>query len=159
MGSYLPSNMKISELLTLQTIQPSLYAENKEDALEKMIGLFKPLLGKNEFESVNKAIMERESVMSTGVGKGIALPHGKTSEIEENLAALAVLKTPVVYDHSDYPPVDLIFMLAGSGLNSSEHIRLLSRISTLLNRDEFTSRIRSCKTAEEILDVFRKEEL
>lgn len=150
--------MKISELLSFQTISPSLSVENKEELLEKMIDLFRPRLGKHEFECVKEAILEREKVMSTGVGKGIALPHGKTPEIEENMAAFAVLKKPVVYDGSNYPPVDLVFMLAGSGLNNSEHIRLLSRISTLLNRDEFTARIRACLSADEILNEFRKEE-
>lgn len=150
--------MKISELLSIDTIYPSLSAENKEDLLEKMIALFRPHLSAKEFESVHSAILERENVMSTGVGKGVALPHGKTPEIEENMAAFAVLKTPIAYDHSNYPPVDLVFLLAGSGLNNSEHIKLLSRISTLLNRDEFTARIRNCKTAQEIFREFQKEE-
>lgn len=150
--------MKISELLSVQTIYPSLAVENREELLEKMIGLFRPRLGKKEFESVHQAILEREKVMSTGVGKGIALPHGKTPEIEESMAAFAVLQKPVIYDSSSYPPVDLVFMLAGSGLNNSEHIKLLSRISTLLNRDEFTSKIRACSSAEEILNEFRSEE-
>jgi len=150
--------MKISELLSIDTIYPALPAESKEGLLEEMIALFRPHLSTKEFESVHSAILEREKVMSTGVGKGVALPHGKTPEIEENIAAFAVLKTPIKYDNTQFPPVDLVFMLAGSGLNNSEHIKLLSRISTLLNRDEFTARIRACKTAKEILQEFQKEE-
>lgn len=96
--------------------------------------------------------------MSTGVGKGLAIPHGKAAEISENYVAFALLETPIDYGAVDGEPVSMVFLLAGPSSNSSQHIKLLSRISRLMNNNQFRERLKECETAKEILEVFEQEE-
>ncbi len=96
--------------------------------------------------------------MSTGVGKGFAIPHGKTNAVKDILAAFGKSDTPIEYDSLDGKPVNLIFLLVGKDNLVSSHIKLLSRISRLMNKDDFRERLMEAKTAKEILKVFEEEE-
>lgn len=96
--------------------------------------------------------------MSTGVGKGLGIPHAKINGIDRNFAVFARLKKPLDYGSIDDQKVNLVFLLIGPDGQSSTHIKLLSRISRLMNNDHFRSAILSAGSAEEILEIYSKEE-
>jgi mannitol/fructose-specific phosphotransferase system IIA component (Ntr-type) len=109
-------------------------------------------------EKVRKAIFDREGIMSTGVGNGFAIPHGKTDAVSDIVAAFAVTENPIDYESLDEKPVRLVFLLVGKDNLVGPHIKLLSRISRLMNKEEFRNRLLTLTTPKEILDTFRQEE-
>src|SRR5690625_2964676 len=96
--------------------------------------------------------------MSTGVGKNLAIAHGKVSSIEKIYASFAILNIPVELGSVDQPPVKLAFLLVGPENNTSMHIKLLSRISRLMNSTVCRQKSEKCTTPEEVYNAFYKEE-
>ncbi|TVQ11375.1 MAG: PTS sugar transporter subunit IIA [Balneolaceae bacterium] len=150
--------MKVSDLLNSGNVHHNLEAESKEQLVKAMIESLSGQLGKENTMRATRAVMERESIMSTGVGKGLGIPHAKINGIERNYAVFARLKKPLAYGSIDDQDVDLVFLLIGPDGQSSTHIKLLSRISRLMNNDQFRHAVQQAGSAEEILDIFSKEE-
>ncbi len=150
--------MKVLDLLNANYIIPEIKANSKEDVINELINLFKDDQRVIDLEKVREAVLEREKIMSTGVGKGFAIPHGKTNAVNDILAAFGKSSQPIEYDSLDGHPVYLVFLLVGKDNLVSKHIKLLSRISRMMNKDEFRDKLMKAKTSEEILDIFSKEE-
>jgi len=150
--------MNIYSLLSKETVVPKLKVQNKDALLNKLVNLLEDQVDKNQLESIREAVFEREEIMSTGVGKGLAIPHGKAEKISENYASFAILAEPVDYESIDAKPVQMVFLLVGPQSKNSAHIKLLSRISRLMNSSSFRKQLLNCQTAEEILNHFHKEE-
>lgn len=150
--------MKVLELLNDKYIIPDLKGQTKEDVINELIDLFKDDERVIDLEKVRDAVLEREKIMSTGVGKGFAIPHGKTNAVNDILAAFGKSNQPIEYDSLDGHPVNLVFLLVGKDNLVSKHIKLLSRISRMMNKDEFRDKLIKASTSEEILEIFRKEE-
>lgn len=150
--------MKISDILNADVIAVNLEAADKEDALKKVIALAANSKKILDIEKVSETIHEREKLVSTGVGKGFAIPHGKTDAISDIVAAFAITKEPIDFDSIDGEPVRFIFLLVGKETLLNTHIKLLSRISRLMNKDEFRDRLLEAKSSEEVLNIFREEE-
>lgn len=150
--------MKIISLLQTENVIPNLEAENKEDVLNKLVDSLESEVDEEELEAIREAVLERERIMSTGVGKGLAIPHGKAEGINGNYAAFAILKNPIDYEAVDDEPVKLVFMLVGPQSSNSMHIKMLSRISRLMNNTNFREQLLECETADDIIQVFEEEE-
>lgn len=150
--------MKVSELLKTDFIIPDLKGETKEDVIIELIDLFKNDPRVEDIEKVKTAVLDREKVMSTGVGKGFAIPHGKTNAVKEIIGAFGKVKDGIEYDALDGNPVQLIFLLVGKDNLISTHIKLLSRISRLMNKDDFRHRLTEANSADEIIKLFSEEE-
>lgn len=150
--------MNIFSLLNKKTVLPNLEANDKAEILNRMISSLEHLVSDGELDEIREAVFERERIMSTGVGKGLAIPHGKASGINQTYAAFAILEEPVEYEAIDSEPVNMVFLLVGPQASNSLHIKMLSRISRLMNNTEFRERLRECSTAEEIIEQFKKEE-
>ncbi len=150
--------MKLSELLNEDRILFNVKFENKEDAITKMVNSLSgdPLI--KDLEEVKQAVLEREKIMSTGVGNGFAIPHAKTKGADGFIAILAKLYEPIDFDSHDGKPVNIIFMLIGKETMVSEHIKMLSRISRLMNNDEFRQNLINASSKEEILTLLETEE-
>ncbi len=150
--------MKLSELLNENRILFNVKFENKEDAITKMVNSLSgdPLI--KDLEEVKQAVLEREKIMSTGVGNGFAIPHAKTKGADGFIAILAKLSEPIDFDSHDGKPVNIIFMLIGKETMVSEHIKMLSRISRLMNNDEFRQNLINASSKEEILTLLETEE-
>lgn len=150
--------MKIGDILTEDMVMTGLEGSSKDEIIDAMI----ELVGKSpkviDKEKVREAIFEREKIMSTGVGNGFAIPHGKTDAVSDIVAAFAVTAEPIDYQSLDEKPVRLVFLLVGKDNMVGPHIKLLSRISRLMNKEEFRKRLIELKTPQEILDTFKKEE-
>ncbi|MBE2219082.1 MAG: PTS sugar transporter subunit IIA [Ignavibacteria bacterium] len=150
--------MKISDILSTDVIAVNLDVADKDDAISKVIELAAKSNKILDKEKVSKTIFEREKLVSTGVGKGFAIPHGKTDSISDVVAAFAITKEPIDFDSIDGEPVRFIFMLIGKENLLNTHIKLLSRISRLMNKDEFRERLLEAVSPEEVLSIFKEEE-
>lgn len=150
--------MKISEILAENIISVDMVVTDKNDAINKIIDLANNSGKIIDLEKVRACVLEREKLVSTGVGKGFAIPHGKTDAITDITAAFAVLKTPIDFESIDLEPVRFIFLLVGKENLLNAHIKLLSRISRLMNKDDFRRRLAEAKSSKEVLDIFKEEE-
>ncbi len=150
--------MKISDILSPEVIEVNLDIKDKEDSLNKIIALAAKSGKILDVDKVSHTIHEREKLVSTGVGKGFAIPHGKTDAISDIIAAFIITKDPIDFDSIDGEPVRFIFLLVGKETLLNTHIKLLSRISRLMNKDEFRAKLLGARTKEEVLKVFRNEE-
>ncbi len=151
--------MDIYSLLNRSSIAAGLKAEDKSDLINELVDLLEPQVGGEQLEKIRKSVFEREQIMSTGVGKQLAIPHGKCSEIENILASFAVLDKPVNFDSIDNEPVKLVFLLVGPESKCNTHIKLLSRISRLMNSSSFREKLVQCTTADQIFETFQNEEI
>jgi fructose-specific phosphotransferase system IIA component len=150
--------MKVADLLKDGFIISDLKGTGKEEVINELIDLFKGDPRVNDIDKIREAVLEREKIMSTGVGKGFAIPHGKTNHVNEILGAFGKTNNPIDYQSLDQQPVHLVFLLVGKDNLVSTHIKLLSRISRMMNKDEFRNSLLEAKSNEEILDLFKKEE-
>jgi mannitol/fructose-specific phosphotransferase system IIA component (Ntr-type) len=150
--------MKICEILRVEKIISSMQSSNKEDAINELIDLYLHDDRVNDIESVRSAVLEREKIMSTGVGKGFGIPHAKTNSVNEIIAAFGKLDYSIDFQALDDKPVNLIFLLIGKENLVGPHIKLLSRISRMMNIDDFREKLANASTAEEIYSLFEQEE-
>jgi len=150
--------MQVIELLSPQTVRVGLAGADKRAVIEAMIDLLAGNPSVKDLDEVQRVVLEREDIMSTGVGKGLALPHGKTSAVEGNVAALALTETPVDFEAIDGKAVRLVFLLVGTPEAKSAHVKILSRISRLMNRDEVRKRMLAAKTDEELYRAVQEGE-
>lgn len=151
--------MKISSILTEDLIQVDVPGSTKEEVINAVIDLAAKSQKVKDVEKVRHAIFEREKIMSTGVGKGFAIPHGKTDAVSDIVAAFAVTREPIDYQSLDHEPVRLLFLLIGKDSLVGAHIKLLSRISRLMNKEELRTRLLHATSAAEILEVLKSEEM
>lgn len=150
--------MKITDILNEEVVRTNLQGETKAEIIDLMIELVstqKKVLDKGK---LREAILERERIMSTGVGSGFAIPHGKTDAVSDIVGAFATTAQPIDYQALDEQPVRIIFLLVGRDSMVGPHIKLLSRISRLMNKEEFRNQLLQTQSSAEILELFRKEE-
>ena len=147
-----------ARFLQPSTIRVGLPGTTKEEVVGELIDLLGGHPAVNDLPRVREAVLGREAVMSTGVGKGLGLPHAKTSAVSETVAAFAVTQQPIDFDAIDDEPVRLVFLLVGTETAKSEHIKILSRLSRLMNRDAFRQRLLEAASAEDVLAIFQEGE-
>ncbi len=150
--------MKVLDLLKKEFTIADLKGEKKEDVINELIDLFQKDARVLDIDKVRDCVLEREQIMSTGVGKGFAIPHGKTDAVTDILAAFGKTGKPIEYDSLDGQPVHLVFLLVGKDNLVSKHIKLLSRISRMMNKDDFREKLMHANSVDEILEIFGKEE-
>lgn len=150
--------MKICDILRVEKIISSLQGTTKTEVINELLNLFKDDERVNDLEAMSNAVHEREKIMSTGVGKGFAIPHAKTNGVNEIVAAFGKLDKPIDFQALDEQPVSIIFLLVGKENLVGPHIKLLSRISRMMNKDEFRESLINAKTPEEIFSLFEEEE-
>jgi len=150
--------MKLTDLITEKTIIPEFKSSNKTDIINELIDLFKDDPRVKNLEKVRETVLEREKIMSTGVGKNFAIPHGKTDAVEDVVCAFGRSTQPIEYQSLDDQPVHIVFLIVGQDNQVSLHIKLLSRISRMMTNDDFRAKLINAKTTQEILAIFKKEE-
>ena len=151
--------MKLTDLINEKTIIAEFTSRNKTDIINELINLFKDDPRVTDIEKVRQTVLEREKIMSTGVGKNFAIPHGKTDAVTDVICAFGRSTAPIDYQALDQQPVHLVFLLVGQDSLVSLHIKLLSRISRMMTNDGFREQLIKAATVEEILGIFKKEEL
>ena len=150
--------MKISDLLTENLVVTNLEGDSKDDIINAMVDVVATSSKVLDKEKVREAVFEREQIMSTGVGDGFAIPHGKTDAVSDIVAAFAITAQPIDYESLDEKPVRLVFLLVSKANMVGPHIKLLSRISRLMNKVEFRGKLLDLKSPKDIIEMFRQEE-
>jgi PTS system fructose-specific IIC component/PTS system nitrogen regulatory IIA component len=129
--------MFLYEIFPPELIKVGLEAEDKEEAFEEMEDLFCQASKSNAREEILESLRIRESKMSTGIQKGIAIPHGKTNAVDAVYGVLGISKKGVDYDALDGEPVYLLFMMVAPPKDTEQHLRLLKRLAELLDNPQF----------------------
>lgn len=148
--------MKITDLLSIDTISVNLIASSKVEAISKMVDLIYNsgnIKDKNQFQ---KDVWDRENQTSTGVGDGIAIPHTKSKQVIKPTIAIGIIKQGVDYESFDGEDVRLIFMLAAP--DSDVHLEVLSKLSTFLMDEEFVKKVINANKKEEIMEIINNKE-
>ncbi len=150
--------MKISEILSAGSIKLNYQADSKDVLLKEMLQIAN-LTGKiTDLEEATKQVLKREGIMSTGVGRGIALPHAKTNAVNDAIGVLTILDQPIDFDSLDDEPVKYVFMLLGMENNVGTHLRILSKVSRLMNSDSLRAKLDKCSNSDEILTILNSTE-
>lgn len=146
--------MRLSELLTPDRIRVPLRASDKEGVLRELVDLMLAGnggtgIGAAQAEEVLGAILERERQFPTGIGYGVAVPHGKSPALSTLFVVAGTSATPIPYETIDGMPVRLFFLLAGPESLAGAHVKALSRISRLVRREPVRGRLLGARTPEE----------
>ena len=150
--------MLLSELLSADRVRVPLGSRTKEEMLRELVELAVADRGPRIVETVLAAVRDREAVLSTGIGHGVAIPHGKTPAVDQIVMAAGVAREPVEFDALDAHPVEIFFLLIGPESASGAHVKALSRISRLLRREQLRAALRSAPDVDAFLRVIRESE-
>ena len=150
--------MLLSELLSADRVKVPLVSRTKNDVLKELVDLVANGTHAPDSAPILAAVRERELVLSTGIGAGIAIPHGKTPHVDQLMVAAGVAHEGIDFDALDGKPVWLFFLLVGPESAAGAHVKVLSRISRLLRRDQLRRDLMTASTAAAFLDIVRSSE-
>lgn len=139
--------MEIVDLITPQSVVARLRAANKKQVLQELAKRAAEITGLRE-RAIFDVLLERERLGTTGVGDGIAIPHGKLGELKRLHGLFARLETPVDFDAVDEQPVDLIFLLLAPEGAGADHLKALARVSRLLRDRSTCEKLRGADTPD-----------
>ena len=150
--------MFLYEAFSPELIKIGLEAEDKDEVFEEMVDIFCQAGKANIREEILEALWDRESKMSTGIQKGIAIPHGKTSVLTKVHGILGISRKGIDYDALDGQPVYLLFMIIAPQIDSEEHLRLLKHLAALLDNPNFYTDLVAQTNPQGVIDIIRKYE-
>ncbi|MDB5295373.1 MAG: fruA 1 [Phycisphaerales bacterium] len=150
--------MRLTEILKPQNIKVPLAAATKAEAIGELVSTLAANGELTDAKKVLDAVLEREQTRTTGIGNGLAIPHGKCTGTDHLVMAIGRPGTPVDFQAIDGRPVNLIWLLASPPDKTGPHIHALARISRLMTIDKFRHALAEAKTAEEIYDAIVKQE-
>lgn len=148
--------MDISDLITPSTIVPNLKVTSKKQTLQELARHGAEATGLDERE-IFEVLLERERLGTTGVGAGVAIPHGKLAGLKRLYGVFARLEQPVDFDSIDEQPVDLIFLLLAPETAGADHLKALARVSRHLRDREMCEKLRGSDTAEALYSLLTEE--
>lgn len=148
--------MRITDLLDVRSIALDGAPKSKTEALDQIVGLMTKSGRIDDQEAYRKQVYAREEESTTGIGEGIAIPHGKCDAVNKPGLAAMVIKDGVDFDSLDGEPVTLMFLIAAPNTEDNVHLDVLSKLSMMLMDEEFTSNLRNAESAEEFLAIIDK---
>jgi PTS system nitrogen regulatory IIA component len=144
--------MNISDLLKPEAVVATLKVNGKKQLLQDLSTRAATVVRLPE-RKIFETLMERERLGTTGVGQGIAIPHGRLAELPAIAGLFARLEQPIDYAAVDNQPVDLVFMLLAPEGAGADHLKALARVSRLLRNQQVTEKLRAAKSAEAIYAI------
>ncbi|MDR1784522.1 MAG: PTS sugar transporter subunit IIA [Endomicrobium sp.] len=150
--------MKIMDFLDQDSIIVDLKAYDKKSAIIELVEVLKNRKKVKKVDEVIGVVLEREKLGSTGIGQGVAIPHGKTDALQEQIGVLGISQKGIEFNSLDGEPVHIIFLLLGPVDVMGEHLKALSRISRLFKDKFLRQAIRNAVTAEEIVKIIQQED-
>lgn len=152
--------MRISDFVVREAILPSLKATNKEGVIREMVESLRATghVKAAAEEGIVKAILKREQLGSTGIGRGVAIPHTKHESVERLVGTVAISKEGLPFESLDNEPVHIFFMLISPQDRPSEHLRALENVSKCLRDDGFCRFLRQATSREEIWELLTGSE-
>lgn len=150
--------MLLTDLLTPERIRIPLQATTKEEILRELVQVIADNEHIDEPAEVLRAVREREAVLSTGIGNGVAIPHGKSAAVPDLRMAAGITPEPVDFDALDGQPVNLFFLLVGPETAAGPHIKALSRISRLVRKDSVRQQLAASRSPDAFYDAMKAAE-
>src|SRR6187551_2516314 len=144
--------MPLTDLVAPNGVIPALKVNGKKQAIQDLSGRAAKLTGQNE-RVIFETLMQREKLGSTGVGNGIAIPHGKLPKLEKLFGLFARLERPIDFESLDGQPVDLIFLLLAPEGAGADHLKALARIARLLRDPDIAHKLRESNDSEALYAV------
>jgi len=144
--------MPLSDIVAPHAVLPGLRVSSKKQLLHEVAVKAAELCGQSE-QTIFETLQQREKLGSTGVGNGIAIPHGKLPKLERLVGVFERLETPIDFEALDNKPVDLIFVLLAPESAGADHLRALARISRLLRDGEVAKKLRASRDADDLYSV------
>ena len=148
--------MRITDLLDKQSISLNGVPKDKKEALDQVVDLMAKSGKINDVEAYRQRVYAREEESTTGIGEGIAIPHGKCDAVTKPGLAAMVVKDGVDFDSLDGEPVHLIFLIAAPNTEDNIHLDVLSKLSVLLMDEQFTADLLNAKSVDEFLEIVDK---
>jgi fructose-specific phosphotransferase system IIA component len=150
--------MRIEDILTVDCMKVPLAGHTKEEIIGELIGLMVTAgLAENAKELMDSAL-EREGLMSTGIGKGVAIPHGRAKGVKKMSASFGVTREPVEFGSLDGQPVRIFFFIATPQNIVADHVRALALVSRILNRDGIRENLLKISDPAQVMPMFLQAE-
>lgn len=148
----------IEEILDSRAVALHLAAKDKKQVLVEMVDLLAKVYETGDKKVIVKTLADRENLGSTGIGQGIAIPHGKTDRVNKLIGVFGISKNGVNFEALDGELVYIFFMLLAPKDAAGPHLKALARISRLLRDSYFCKQLRSCQTPEQVHQMLVSEE-
>lgn len=160
MGGFIVVNsIKITDYIAEELVDLDLKGKNREEILVELSKLLEKspnIVGKEN--DIYKALVDREKLGSTGIGKGVAIPHAKTESVTGLTVAFGVSRDGIDFNSLDKEEVHLFFVFASPDKDSQIYLKVLARISRLIREEEFRENLFNCKTPKEIINCIKEKE-
>ncbi len=145
--------MDINTLISKNQICIDLKGKNKKEVIAEMVDILNTSGKLNDKNLYLQDVIKREEAISTGIGNGIAIPHGKSTAVNEASLALGISRQGIDFDSLDEEPVHIIFLIAAPENADDLHLKILSQLSRKLMHEEFRNALKSAKSNEEIINI------
>jgi len=150
--------MNLTQILQLKSIKVPLEGKNKESAILELVDLLDSNGLLIDRDKVLDAVLTREKTRSTGIGSGIAIPHGKCSSVRELVMAIGIADEPIDFQGVDNKPVTIILLLLSPADQTGPHIQALASISRLMLDEEFRQLLTKATSSEEVYKLINNKE-
>jgi len=150
--------MRLTDILTLDCVKMPLSATDKKSAIAEMVDIVNAAGKLKDRSLMLRATLEREATRTTGIGNGLAVPHGKCAAVSELVMAVGKPSQPIDFESIDGKPVSIIIFLASPPDKTGPHIQALARISRLMTDQRFRHAIDAAATAQQVFEVFSAAE-
>ncbi|AKL97465.1 PTS sugar transporter subunit IIA [Endomicrobium proavitum] len=150
--------MKIMDFLSPDAIVVDLKAADKKSAIVELVDVLKDAKKVKKTDEIIDVVLEREKLGSTGIGQGVAIPHGKTDALQEQVGVLGISRKGIEFNSLDGEPVHIVFLLVGPVEVAGQHLKALSRISRLFKDKFLRQAIKEAKTVDEVLKIIQQED-
>jgi fructose-specific phosphotransferase system IIA component len=150
--------IKIIDYMDEKLISLNLCSKNKDDLLKEVTELISNSEKIRDKKEILDALQKREQIGSTGIGKGVAIPHAKTEAAESLTIAFGLSKEMIDFKSLDSEKVNMFFIFASPLRDSQIYLKVLARISRLIRDEEFRKKIHQCKTPKDVIETIRAEE-
>jgi len=150
--------MRIFDFLHPKAVILELQSKDKRGVITELIELLAKEKKVKDVQKAINAVMEREKLGSTGVGQGVAIPHGRTDAVSDLIAAFGISKEGIEFNSLDGEPVYLVFLLLSPVDSAGQHLRALAKVSRLFKDKFFRQALRDAKTVEELHKIIQQED-
>jgi fructose-specific phosphotransferase system IIA component len=150
--------MRLTEILKPENIKVPLTSTTKTDAIGELVALLAENKAITDAKKVLDSVLDREATRTTGIGNGLAIPHGKCTGTADLVMAIGKAGTPIDFQAIDGRPVTLIWLLTSPPDKTGPHIHALARISRLMTIDKFRQALNTAQTSQDVYDIIVKQE-
>lgn len=150
--------MKIIDMLKTDYILEELKSGNKRDVLKELVGSFMKIHQKLDSEATLNVLFEREKLGSTGIGEGIAIPHGKITGLDQIILSFGRSAVGIDFDAMDGKPVHLFFLLIAPENSAGQHLKTLAKISKMLKDGVFRTKLMAAKSKDELYKIIANQD-